>query len=155
MKKLLFILALMLCLPVVAQKNMKFYGKSVKYGNGEVPKTFNAADGQVLLCVFITEQDSVEMYKYSAVYGGPIEIINYVTFETGDYTDVSKYRFILTSDYYVRNDGPGVASSGAGKSSFTMFCMYDMSLATKHLHNRDRKLDRYFKMIEEARAPKK
>lgn len=155
MKRLLFLMFMFAGLTLTAQKNMKFYGKSVKYGNGEVPKTFSAEEGQVLLCVFITEQDSVEMYEYSKVYGGELEIISRETFETGDYTDDSKYRFILTSDYYVRDDGPGTASSGAGKSSFTMFCMYDMKMATKHLHNRDRKLDRYFKLIEQTRTKAK
>lgn len=150
MKKLLPLLCLLLfAASVSAQKGMKFNGKPVKYGNYEVPKTFATESGQTLLCVYITELDSIEMHKYaSEMYKGEYEIISYKTFEAGDYKDESKYRFILTADSYVQVDSKTNVQTGGG---FTMFCIYDMKLGTKHLHNRDRKLDRYFKLIEETR----
>lgn len=150
MKKMLPLLGLLLLTaPVYAQKS--FLGKAVKYGNYEVPKTFGTTRGQTLLCVFVTALDSAEMHKYSAeFYKGDIEIISYKTLEANleTYKDAPKYRFILTSDDYEQVDSRTNAPVG---KDFTMFCIYDMTLGTKHLHNRDRKLDRYFKMIEETR----
>lgn len=155
MKKMNYFLMTILLLSSVtfAQNNIKFNGQTFKYGNFEVPKSFGTDPNQVLLCVFMNELDSVEMYEYSPLYEGEVEIISFTEYKTGNYNDISKYRYVLTQDGYtmVQETGPGLPKSEIPVKSFTMFCIYDMEGGTKHLHNRDRKLHRYFKKIQKRK----
>lgn len=131
-----------------SQKNMQFNGQPFKYGNYEVPKSFGTDQNQVLLCVFMNELDSVEMYEYAPLYSGEVKIISLTEFQTGNYNDISKYRYVLTEDGYTMTE----RGTNMPVKSFTMFCIYDLKEGTKHLHNRDRKLDRYFKEIEKRKV---
>ena len=137
-----------LCTPVlISQNNMKFNGQSIKYGNYEVPKSFGTDPNQVLLCVYMNELDSVEMHEYAPLYKGKVEIISYATYKTGSYNDITKYRYVLTEDGYTMVE----EATKFPVKSFTMFCIYDLVEGTKHLHNRDRKLDRYFQEIQKRK----
>jgi hypothetical protein len=95
----------------------------------------------------MNELDSVEMHKYSSLFNGKVKIISFSEYKTGNYNDKSIYRYVLTEDGYTMVE----EKTNFPVKSFTMFCIYDLVEGTKHLHNRDRKLDRYFKEIQKRK----
>jgi hypothetical protein len=148
MKFSFMFLSFLLSAPLtIAQKKMTFNGQSIKYGNYEVPKRFGTDPNQMLLCVFMNELDSVEMHKYSSLFNGKVKIISFSEYKTGNYNEKSIYRYVLTEDGYTMVE----EKTNFPVKSFTMFCIYDLVEGTKHLHNRDRKLDRYFKEIQKRK----
>ena len=107
---------------------------------------FGTDDNQVLVCLYLNKRDFKEMTAFSKNYSGKVKLISLSDYKSDIYQDVSKYRYVLTQDGYTMIDKNNITVK-----SFTMFCIYDIDGGLKHIHNRDRNLDRYFSLMEKRK----